>query len=545
MTSIPEGALEDVDVLIIGAGPSGATSARILAESGYRVTVLEQGAWPDRNLSASDQLERELLLGGRLSPDPNVRRSAADYPVEVSDAEVHPLMYNGVGGSSVMFGAEWPRMIPSDFRVRTLDGVADDWPISYEDLEPYYELVADMIGVSGRAGDPAYPPTDAAFPTPSLPIGRIGRLAAEGRNRLGYHWWPGTHAIVSQNRGEQGACARWGTCMSGCPEGAKSSFDLAMWPAAIAAGVRLVTGARVREITVDKKGLATGAVWLDEGGVERHLAAPVVIVCANGIGTPRLLQLSSSARFPEGLANSSGMVGRNLMMHPMTSVLGVYEQDLESWLGPFGQAIYSLQFAESDAGRGFARGAKYTVMPVPGPVELLQRFHEAPLADRIGVAGHRLVERNLGRVFEWSASIEDLPSLDNRVTLDSSLTDSHGIASPKLTYRMSEQTRRALQWNADRLVEIHTASGAVQTRVIDWLPGIGWHILGTARCGHDPSTSVVDQYGRAHDVPNLFVLDASVFVTSSAVNPTPTLTAFAARAAVQMVETAADQPTPC
>lgn len=536
------GPSDEIDALVIGAGPSGVTAARVLAENGYRVTVLEQGDWPDTADFASSKLERELLAAGRWNPNPNIRQAPADYPINDSEAEVHPFMFNGVGGSSVLFGAEWPRFIPSDFRVRSIDGVADDWPITYEDLLPYYEMIDEMIGVSGLGGNTAYPP-GIAPPQPALPIGRIGQTAARGMNKLGYQWWPGTHAILSQGSATRPACARWGTCLTGCPEGAKSSFDVSMWPGAEAAGVQLVTGARVREITVNQGGLANGATWIARDGQEHHTPAPVVILCANGIGTPRLLQLSTSKQFPDGLGNSSGYIGHNLMMHPMSAVFGAYEEDLQSWLGPFGHPVWSLQFAETDASRGFHRGAKWTTMPIPGPVELLQRFSDLPLRERTGPAGHALVERFLGRSFEWSVSIEDLPDFDNTVTLDPVLVDSDGIPAPRLRYKMSEESRRSLEWNLDRVTEVHEASGAIYTKRVNYLPEVGWHILGTARCGTDPATSVVNEFGQSHDVPNLYVLDGSVFVTSSAVNPTPTITAFALRAAEHMVENASDQRT--
>ncbi|MEV0225731.1 GMC family oxidoreductase [Streptomyces sp. NPDC050704] len=531
------------DVLIIGAGPSGATTARILAEGGYRVTVLEQGGWVNRIDYPSDKPERDVLLASSWSADPNVRRGAWDYPCDVSEADVHPLNFNGVGGSSVFYGAEWPRFIPSDFRVRSLYGFADDWPLAYEDLEPYYELLDEMVGVSGRPGDPAYPPT-VEPPMPGVPIGRIGVKAAEGMNKLGWHWWPATQAIVTKTHGDRGACARWGTCMSGCPEGAKGSFDVAMWPAALAAGATLITEARVREVTVDKAGLANGATWIDAAGAEHHTPAAVVVVCANGVGTPRLLQLSASSLFPDGLANSSGMVGKRLMMHPFVGVMGVYPEQLESWLGPFGANLYSLQFAETDLSRGFARGAKWSAMAIPGPMEILARYADLPVAERTGAAGQALVERALGRAFEWAASIEDLPDESNTVTLSPDLVDSSGLPAPKITYRLSEDSVRNLEWNVERMHEAHQAAGAIETKVVPWMPGVGWHMLGTARCGDDPATSVVDQFGRAHDVPNLFVLDGSVFVTSSSVNPTSTVVAFAARAVEHLMETASSQKVP-
>jgi choline dehydrogenase-like flavoprotein len=419
--------------------------------------------------------------------------------------------------------------------VRTLEGVGDDWPVTYEELLPFYEQLDDWMRISGMAGDPAYP-HGAPPPLPPLPIGQIGRKAAEGMNRLGWHWWPAAHAIPSQATDTQQPCARRGTCMFGCPEGAKGSTDLTLWPKALEHGAKLVTGARVRELTTNGNGLVTGANWVDREGAEHFQPASVIVLAANGVGSPRLLLLSD-------LANSSGLVGRRLMLHPYMSVLGIYDEDLESWLGPWGTPLLSLQFANTDESRGFARGAQWDVMPIGGPLMSLARYDDRPYEERWGPAVHELVRRTLGRAFDWGIGIEDLPSEENAVTLSDSLTDSNGIAAPQVAYRIDDDARRNLAWQLERAKEAHEASGCVDTVVTDWSEW-GWHLLGTCRMGDDPKTSVVDRWGRAHDVPNLFLVDGSVFVTSGPQPPTATIAANALRCVDHLIGTAGGQPTP-
>jgi choline dehydrogenase-like flavoprotein len=464
-----------------------------------------------------------------------VRARVEDYPCDNSASEIAPVMFNAVGGSTIHFGAQWARMRPSDFKVRSTDGIGDDWPVDYDEMLPFYERMDREMNVSGTPGDPAYPP-GAGPPLPGLPIGKIGRLAAEGMNELGWHWWPAAHAIPSQATPTQQPCARRGVCMFGCPEGAKGSTDLTLWPKAIASGAKLVTGARVREITTNGNGLATGAVWIDREGSERKQEADVVVMAANGIGTPRLLLAS-------GLANSSGLVGKRLMLHPYVSVLGLYDADLDSWLGPWGTPLLSLQFADTDESRGFARGAQWDVMPIGGPLMALARYSGLPFSERWGSAVHGLLAKTVGRAFDWGIGIEDLPSEENTVTLDPSLTDSDGIAAPKITYRIDDDARRNLDWQLERAREAHEASGAFETVVTDWSRW-GWHLLGTCRMGDDAASSVVDRFGRSHDVPNLFLVDGSVFVTSGPQPPTATIAANAARCTAHLIATAGLQAVP-
>jgi choline dehydrogenase-like flavoprotein len=537
--------IDRAEVLIIGAGASGGVAAAQFARAGLSVVCLEQGPWLNVSDFPGDRREFELETSKRWHQNPNVRGLPNDYPCEVSEADIHPLMVNAVGGSTIHFTGIWTRMHPSDFKVRTVDGVAEDWPVSYEELQPHFEAVDAEIGASGLGGDPAYP-DGVAPPLPAFPLGATGRAMALGMNKRGWHWWPATNAMASRPYGTRPACMRRGTCQWGCVEGAKASTDITHWPVALKHGARLITGARVRELTVNAKGLATGATYIDRSGTEHHVEASIVVMAANGVGTPRLLLLSRSRRFPDGLANTSGMVGKRLMMHPFQVVLGSYPERLESWVGPFGASIVSSEFAETDESRGFLRGAHWELVQTGPPMFALEMAGHADmsLADGWGANLHRITDEVFGRSSAWAIAVEDLPDGANRVTLDTDLTDSDGIPAPKIHYRVSEMARANLAFAAKRAVESHEAAGATRTNVLPGGANSGWHLLGTARMGTDPAASVVDRYCRAHDVANLYVIDGSVFVTAGAVNPTATICANARRCAQHIISHASLQPVP-
>lgn len=533
---------EVADVLVIGAGASGSVAVKELTSNGFSVVCLEQGDWTPATEFTGDKPEWELTRQKQWHPNPNVRERPSDYPVNTTDSDVNPLMFNAVGGSTILYAAHWCRALPSDFQVNTLDGVADDWPFKYEDLLPYYEEIERDIAVSGLAGNTAYPEGDA-YPLPPLPIGKYGLRAAEGMDKLGWHWWPGANSIASKAVGHRSQCLRYGACLTGCPAGAKASTDLTHWPYALEQGAHLITGARVNQITTDSQGLATGASYIDRQGVEQHQKAKVVIIAANGIGTPRLLLLSESSAHPNGLANSSGLVGKRLMMHPYAAVVGTYEDPLESWLGPAGQSIESMEFYETDTNRGFVRGAKWNVMPTGGPLGMRAGYGGRPIDESFGENFHKNVKAVLGRSFEWGIIAEDLPDIRNEVVLDATQVDSDGIPAPELHYKSSENTTALIDFHVARAIEAHEAAGATSISASKLMRDCGWHLLGTARMGTDPTDSVVDEFGRAHDCQNLFIIDGSVFVTSSGVNPTATIMANALRSIRHLVQTHSNQKT--
>ncbi len=521
------------DVLIVGAGPSGAVTAKRLAEGGLNVVCLEQGDWPDYGKARAGHPDFELTSQRDWSWNPNVRRAPGDYPIDDERSDAAAQVWNGVGGGSVVYAGAWERNLPSDFRVRTLDGVADDWPLTYADLLPYYERVDRDFGVSGLDGDPAHPP-GAGPPLPPVPLGQIGRRGARAHTALGWHWWPGPNAIATRPYRGRTQCVQRTACLWACPDGAKASVDRTHWRDAIASGVRLVTGARVRELRA-KNGLVEGAVWHDRDGREHLQRAGVTVLAANAVGTARLLLLSD-------IANSSGLVGRRLMIHPWATVVGLFDEDVGGAQGPWGQLLHCLEFYETDTSRGFVRGAKWGLMVTGGPLATMFAPHFG--GPEFGTGFHRALRSRLGRSAMWGIVGEDLPNTENRVELHPGLVDDAGIPIPSIVHATDENASRLMAFNVERARESLAAMGAQATIVDTDDREIGWHLLGTARMGDNPATSVVDAYGRSHDVPNLWVVDGSTWPTSAAVNPTATIAALALRSAERLLEGRREQETP-
>jgi choline dehydrogenase-like flavoprotein len=512
------------DVLIVGAGVAGAVAAVRLAEGGARVVCLEQGDWPDHRRARAGLEDFELTALRDWDSDPNVRRAPADYPIDDAESPIAVQCFNAVGGSAIGYAAQWHRSLPSDFRTRSLDGVGDDWPMTYEDLLPFYRRVERDFAVSGLAGDPAYPVERMALPLPPVALGSIGERIAAAHNRLSWHWWPGINAIATRPYRGLEPCRELAACPFGCPAAAKATPDRTLWPRALSAGATLRTGARVRRIETDRRGRAIGALYVDRDGKEHLSRATVTVLAANGIGTPRLLLLSGG---PDGLANSTGLVGRRLMLHPFAMVTGYFDSNIGTTRGVSGEHAYSLQFYETDERRGFVRGAKWGLAPTGGPLfAALDTLEEREIW---GSAFLTNVRRRLGRTATWGIIAEDLPDEANRVVLHSDLTDGDGVSAPKIIYHLSDNSSAMLRYHTTAAAESMRAAGAYDTHVTPLLRSSGWHMLGTACMGDDPKRSVVDRWGYCHEVPNLYVIDGSIWPTSSGVNPTATIAAVALR----------------
>jgi len=520
-----------VDILIIGAGASGAAVAWSLAETKMRIVCLEQGGWVKPTDYPTNGRDWEARATGDFSPNPNRRGRPEDYPINDDASPIKIMNFNGVGGGTIMYTAHWPRLHPSDFRTQSLDGVGHDWPVSYDQLTPFYDLNDRMMGVSGLEGDPAYPPGKRPqMPPPAL--GRSGAIWAKALNTLGWHWWPSDNTIATEEYDGRAKCINLAHCTPGCAQGAKASTDITYWPIALRAGVELRTHCRVKRITTGEDGMATGVEYYDSENTLRFQAAHVVIVACNGIGTPRLLLNSKSEKHPNGLANSSDQVGRNLMLHPYVSVYGYVDQEVDGNRGP-PLSLWSHEFYETDPARDFKRGYIFQINRGVGPVV------EATTSSEHGRLpwgpGHHAAFRDLAfHRLGISVVCDDLPEAHNRVTLDPMLKDSHGIPAPRVEYTIGANSRRMIDHGIDRAKTLLAATGARDLSVLNPIPLSGWHNLGTARMGTDPTTSVVNEWGRAHDVRNLFVIDGSLFVTAGGVNPTSTIQALALYIADQM-----------
>jgi len=512
---------QPVDVLIVGAGAAGAAFAWSLAETRMNIVCLEQGGWMNPEEYPTAGVDWEMRRLGDFGMSPNTRGRKEDYPINDSESPIQISNFNAVGGSTILYAAHFPRFHPGDFKTRTLDGVGEDWPVDYATLAPYYDVNARMMGVAGLAGDPANPDHD--FPLPPVPLGKVGEKLAKGFNKLGWHWWPSDSAIATREYEGRAPCINLGPCIMGCAQGAKGSSDVTYWPAAVRGGVEVRTHCRVREVTLGSNGLADGVIYYDIDGVERKQKAEIVVIACNGIGTPRLLLNSVSKQFPDGLANRSGLVGKNLMFHPYAMVNGEFDEPIEGYKGPTGCCLMSQEFYETDLSRGFVRGYTIETLRGNGPVSTAL----AGLGDIPWGADHH---REFGSRFDRSAGMvvicEDLPEEHNSVTIDPDLVDSNGIPSPKINYRLSDNSRKMLDHSVARGTEILEAAGATGVKFQAPLLPAGWHLMGTARMGTDPTKSVVNEWGRSHDVKNLFIIDGSIFVTAAAVNPTNTIQAL-------------------
>jgi choline dehydrogenase-like flavoprotein len=506
---------EAVDYCIVGVGSAGGVLLQRLGRAGFKVVGLEAGPFWD---TERDWVSDEAGSHNLYWEDLRITGGADPLALGANNSG------RGVGGGSVHWAAFTPRLHPSDFRVYSEDGMGVDWPISYDELKPYYEQLELEMPVAGPAyfpwGDPH------GYPYGPHPMGGVGDTLIRGCTKLGIRVSVGGPvAILSGSHGDRQHCIYRGFCIQACKVGAKASTLITHVPDAVRCGAEIRDNCMVSRINMGKDGRTTGVTYFDRNGVEHVQKAKAVIVSGYAIETPRLLLNSACPGFEHGLANSSDTVGRYLMAQAGNVVLGRFEDLIRMYKAPPAHAL-TEEFYETDVKRGFARGfAIQTVGPLP--IAFAKQMMVAKGAWGWGM------RRIMMDYNHWAAIAllgEILPWPDNRVQL-AEQKDRFGIPVAKVTFSLHENDKTLTEFGKKKVMEIMWAAGAQE--VVQEARYA--HLVGAARMGNDSRSSVVDRYGRTHDIANLFVCDGSVMPTQGSANPGLTIQALAARTADYLV----------
>jgi choline dehydrogenase-like flavoprotein len=498
------------DAVIVGAGACGSLVAKELAARGMSVVVVEAGRrFQPADLANTESNGAKILW--------------TEQRVYSGQHRVIPKTGTGVGGGTLVWLGVMPRFHPRDFRTRSTEGVGEDWPISYDDLRLHYAKIEREFGVAGECGP--FAPEPYTLPMPAHRMNWHAQVLARGARKLGAQPFAPPSAINSRDYDGRPACIYCGWCGSGCPTGAKATASEIYLKTAEGLGARVIPEAFVHRVDYDSaRRRVTGVRYVDGSGEENEVKAERVVLATHAIETPRLLLLSAGEAFPNGLANSSGCVGRYLMSHPTWQVFGTFKDPINAFKGMQMGHVMVQDYYQPDSRNGYARGfilLSYMMTPVTY-ANLSGTFYGKELKDFLHDYRHTAA---------WWAHAEGLPYAHNTVTLDADVRDVRGLPVARITYEWGENDLRLAAAARDKAVEMMEASGARRVRV-----GLnyGAHAMGSCRMGRDPRTSVVNEWCQSHDIPNLFICDTSVFVTGTGVNPTLTAMAIASRAAEQI-----------
>jgi choline dehydrogenase-like flavoprotein len=528
---------DKVDICIIGAGASGATAAKVLAEAGMSVVALERGPWRTRETFGGDELAN--INRYNLWPDPLLNpRTARVTKDEKAHLEMFCPVPQMVGGGTVHWQGWLPRFTPEDFRLRTIAGelpgsTLADWPIGYEDLEPYYTKVEWAFGVSGQAGANKYEgPRSRGYPCPPLPVSRYAEKFQKGCASLGWNAFPTPQAALSRSfNGRKPTVISAFAQQHGDPTGTRSSALNVFIPDAIKTGrFDLRPDSYVRELQLDSRGRIKGSVYEDASGRIFQQEADVFILACGAVETARLLLLSKSGRFPNGLANGNDLVGRNVTFHEYSAAVGLFDDPIYAWAGGGYVSASSFEFYNHDPKRGFVSGGHIACAGVGIPLPINWRLPDAPAW---GAAAKANDKENFNHSMAVAMVLHDMPQHDNRVDLDEDVRDAWGLPVARVTLTPHPNDHAQGRFLIDRAGDILEAANArrIQKVYADRVTGNCSHQHGTTRMGHDPNTSVLNANCRAHEVENLYVVDGSPFPTGTGANPTLTIMANAWRVA--------------
>jgi choline dehydrogenase-like flavoprotein len=502
---------EPVDFVIVGTGAGGGTLACKLAEYGFSVVALDAGPyWRPLEDFASDEHEQAKLYW---------------TDERITDGE-NPIQFGAnnsgksVGGSTVHFAMVSLRFRPEWFKARTKLGYGADWPLDWREMWTYYAEVEQTLKISGPVNYP-WGPKRSRYPYRPHELNAAALVLAQGAEALGIDWSPTPLATVSAPRGHSPPCVYRGMCVLGCSTNAKQSVLITWLPRALAAGAEIRDLAMVGRVEHDGTGRVTGVHYIREGEW-RFQRARNVVVAGYAIETPRLLLNSATSRFPDGLANSSGLVGKNLMVQSNQAVWGVMEKEIRAYKGPPSLAI-TEHWNYTDKGKDFFGGYAYMSQ---GPLPVVW---SGTLSSKRGLWGQRLLDEMEKYNHHVGLKIvgECLPQERNRVTLTDE-KDQYGLPVPRITYSFCDNDKKLIEHSLSFMRRALDAAGA--SEIWDETDDT-CHLNGTARMGDDPRTSVVNADCRTWDIPNLWICDGSVFPTVGGVNPSLTVQAIACRTA--------------
>jgi gluconate 2-dehydrogenase alpha chain len=549
--------LKKTDVVIIGLGASGGYASLALARAGAKVVGLEAGPRWNAQDFPMDEVRNDLrhfLSARKFSKELPTWRPNASAVADRSGVTIY--MMNGVGGTSIHYGMEQWRYMPWNFKERSetikrygagaipANSTIADWPISYSDVEPYYDKVEYDMGTSGKAGNikgkklaggnPFEGPRRRKFPLPPLrPSGYTEMMAAAAKG-LGWHPFPGPAAIRSQAYRGLPACEYCGFCTyNGCMVDAKGATDVgAIAEAERTKHLKVVTSARVTKIEVDKNGRATGATFV-KGGKTYFQPADVVILSTYIYENTRLLLLSTSKAFPKGLSNNAGQVGKNYISHLYGGMNGLFPgKQLNRFSGPGAQRTTVDDWNGDNfdhKGLGFIGGAVIDCRMENKPIGASRST--PPSVPMWGSAWKDWLHKNANSVGGVGTQVEVLAYQDNYCDLDPTVKDAYGQPVLRITFDLQAQEKARHAFAQDRADQLLKQAGASETWIASpALPiAVNSHAYGTTRMGNDPATSVVDKWLMSHEVPNLAILGGSTFPTSTGYNPTHTIEALAWR----------------
>ena len=502
---------EKVDVCIVGSGAAGGSLSLALAEAGIKVVVLEVGPWWN---PLTDYIHNPLEMPGRFR---------WNMPVTQVGDRVGRTPHSswGVGGGMNHWTAAVGRFEEEDFKQGTLEGMGADWPFSYADLVPYYEKAEAQLGVSGLAAGAPAGYVQGKPPNPAHRLFYANQLLKKGFDKLGIPSYSGSVAINSQIYKGRPACNYCGGCSMGCPIGAKANTAITHFPQAIKLGVEVRARSYATQIRMDNRGRAKSVVYFDFNGVEQEQEANIVVAAGWTIESPRLLLNSATSQIPDGLANSSGLVGRGLTCILGGRIRAIYDEPVDGFRGFNLNNLESRHFYKTDASRGYWGGWTF---------EASSSGHPLSYANQRGrLWGHGLIEhmktfRSYAALSVWGRATV---SLDNRVTIDDQVKDEYGIPAAKITYHFSDNDHKLSREGRRRGEEAFEAAGAKEV----WSDGPtrGSYWLGGLRMGSDPAASVTNGYGQTHDIPNLFVVGPMLIPGAVGIQPTLTIVALGNR----------------